>query len=143
MLRAWFYVSFALFRDFLLNGPILTPIPRQMASIITTRPIMFICAMVITKMKDYYVGRSCPQIQFSYKGSEDQTVQYYLECQAYFNGWNPSQYTLVLANYNGRPEQIGASLGTSFGMALWLAFSLHAIGIEIYLCRSCETSRIH
>ena len=40
---------------------------------------------------------------------------------------------VVKAQFKGSPEQIGASLGTSFGMAMWLALFIHAAGIEIYL----------
>ena len=40
---------------------------------------------------------------------------------------------VVKAQYKGSPEQIGASLGISFGMAMWLALFIHAAGIEIYL----------
>ncbi len=34
---------------------------------------------------------------------------------------------------SGVKEQIGASLRLNFGMALWVALSLHAAGVEIYL----------
>ena len=40
---------------------------------------------------------------------------------------------VVKAQFKGSPEQIGASLGISFGMAMWLALFIHAAGIEIYL----------
>ena len=34
---------------------------------------------------------------------------------------------------NGVPSEIGAALGVSFGMALWMALIIHAAGVEIYV----------
>lgn len=37
------------------------------------------------------------------------------------------------AQVGHQPEQISASLSISFGMAMWLAIVLHAVGVELYL----------
>jgi len=58
----------------------------------------------------------------------------YPGCLSYMNGTSPNQNVVVHANQNGTPEQVAASLDMSFGMTLWLAFVLHAVGIEIYVC---------
>jgi hypothetical protein len=107
MLRAWFY----------------------MGSIITTRIIMIIATVIITKIDDYYTARPCAQLQYVSKDA----AREYPECQASLNGTNPSQFAVVHANFNGQPTEIGAALGISFAMAFWLSIAIHAIGIEIYV----------
>lgn len=39
----------------------------------------------------------------------------------------------VVADFGGNQAELGASLRLPFGMALWLALAMHAIGVEIYL----------
>jgi hypothetical protein len=101
-----------------------------LGTIITTRLIMIISALIIT-IPDYYTTRSCDEIAFIY-GSSNLFEKYYTQCS------NPNQtvdgMVVVKAKFVvGRPEQIGASLGMSFGAAIWLALFLHLVGLEIYL----------
>jgi len=39
----------------------------------------------------------------------------------------------MLTGSNVQAETAGAALRTSFGMAIWLALAIHAIGVEIYV----------
>lgn len=58
----------------------------------------------------------------------------YPECASYLDGSDPQQQAIVHANFsNGRSTEIGAALDLGFGMALWVATAMHAIGIEIYV----------
>lgn len=64
----------------------------------------------------------------------------YPACEAYINGSNPDAVDKVLANLDGDTGvNAGAALSESFGMALWLAFAMHAFGVELYV--SCPDSR--
>ena len=103
MLRCWFYAG----------------------SIITLRLIMIIAAMIISKYGDYYIAMPCKQID--YMGGN---ATIYPNCAA-----DPNGQTAVVANIQTPTgvEQAAASLQTSFGMAGWLAFMLHAVGVEMYL----------
>lgn len=56
----------------------------------------------------------------------------YPACVPFLNGQS-DPHAVVQVGGVGRPEQIAASLDISFGMSLWLALMLHAIGIEIYV----------
>lgn len=56
----------------------------------------------------------------------------YPACVPFLNGQG-DPYAVVQAGGAGRPEQIAALLDISFGMTLWLALAIHAIGIEIYV----------
>lgn len=103
MLRCWFYAG----------------------SIITMRLIMILSAIIISSIGGYYIAMPCQQL--SYMGGNAST---YLACVA-----DPNGQTAVLANFNVPKgvEQVAASMQTSFGMAAWIAFALHVLGIEIYL----------
>jgi hypothetical protein len=107
-----------------------------MTSIITVRIIMFISASAIASKTGYFTSRPCAQIAYSYEstGNAEAITSYlYPDCQAFFNGSTPNQEVVVTLNFNGLPEQIGAALGESFGMAVWLALAIHAMVVEIYV----------
>ncbi|KAH8883174.1 hypothetical protein GQ53DRAFT_847078 [Thozetella sp. PMI_491] len=111
MLRAWFYAG----------------------SIITLRLIQIIATVIISGVGGYYSARPCSEIAYVLKGQK-KVLADYPECGAYYNGSSPGQNALVLANYkSNNPVEIAAALGINFGPALWLAFAIHAIGIELYL----------
>jgi hypothetical protein len=99
-----------------------------LGTIITARLIMIFSAMIITMIGDYYQIQTCGQVAFGY-GSWSPTVKFYPQCANELEDTN----IVIPANYNGLAEEAGASLGTSFGMALWLAVLIHLVGVEIYL----------
>lgn len=103
MLRCWFYVG----------------------SIITLRLIMVLSAMIISQIGNYYIAMPCQQIA-SMGG--DPTV--YASCKAQSDG-----QTAVLADFTTPVgvEQVAAAMQTTFGMAAWIALTLHAVGVETYL----------
>jgi hypothetical protein len=101
---------------------------------------MIITVTIIEPLRQFYVARPCSEIAWLYEGSERNTKTFYPECASYFNGTDPEKYVAVNLNFNGRKEQIGASLGESFVMALGLALTLHAVGIEIYVRLSSQQS---
>jgi hypothetical protein len=57
----------------------------------------------------------------------------YPACAPYANGTNPAQLVPVTLDFGGSDATIGAALGVSFGAALWLAFNIHALGVEVYV----------
>ncbi|OJD13436.1 hypothetical protein AJ78_06109 [Emergomyces pasteurianus Ep9510] len=111
MLRAWFYAS----------------------SIITLRLIMVIMAIIISSGGEYYSAKLCAQVDYTI--GEKRTRTQYPECNVFYSGEDLNKQVLVQAKYGGGGSAItaGAAFGLSFGASLWLAFALHAIGIEIYL----------
>ncbi|KAF5011838.1 hypothetical protein FDECE_2070 [Fusarium decemcellulare] len=110
MLRAWFYAS----------------------SIITLRIIMIIMASIIGSKSEYYAVRMCAQID--YVLGKNETLATYPDCDSFYTGKDPNQQVLVKADMGDSSTDmtVGAALGLSFGPALWLAFAIHAVGIEIY-----------
>ncbi|GAB7341256.1 hypothetical protein MBLNU457_7531t1 [Dothideomycetes sp. NU457] len=102
-----------------------------LGTIITLRIIMIISAQITSVVNSYYTVRSCAEIAFIY-GSEATAWTFYPQCNTTADP--KTNLVVVHATFaNGLPEQIGTSLGMSFGMAMWLAFVLHLVGVEIYL----------
>lgn len=102
-------------------------------SIITSRFILIIGAMIITNL-DYYTVWPCAKIEATIDSDVD-LVSSYPACASYANGSYPEQVSAVAAKLGGGGDSAnaGAALNMNFGMALWLALMLHAIGIEVYL----------
>ena len=90
---------------------------------------------------DYYPTKysevmTCKSIFDMYKlyGVPDQgnpTPFLYDACQQ--NSLSAGIKVVVPAVNNGQPECLAALMHTTFGMSLWVALVLHAVGIEVYL----------
>ncbi|MCJ1228009.1 hypothetical protein MMC12_004668 [Toensbergia leucococca] len=102
-----------------------------LGTIITLRLIMIISALITSKLSSYYTTMSCGELHSIYRSS--QAVEtLYPQCGPL--GSTVDGLVIVQATFgNGQPEQIGASLRMSFGMALWMAIFLHLTGVEIHL----------
>jgi hypothetical protein len=102
-----------------------------LGSIITLRLIMVISARVITMVNSYTTTMSCDEIAFIYASSY-KVSKFYPQCSS--PNATVDELVVVHAVFpSQQPEQIGASLGISFGMAMWLAIFMHLVGVEIYL----------
>lgn len=108
MLRVWFYLG----------------------CIITDRFIQPIVGIIVGQAGQYwayYTVWSCQQIAFT----DSQAVAgTYSACKA-----DPNALTRVRANlaHPKNASEAGSALQLSFPAALWLAFMIHAVGVEIYL----------
>jgi hypothetical protein len=103
MLRTWFYAG----------------------SIVTLRLIFFIAALIISRIGTYYTIIPCGQI---------------LEMNGNFLGYptctaNPDGLAIVKANLVSPASvaEAAAALQLTFGLAGWLAWAIHAAGIEWYI----------
>lgn len=95
------------------------------------RLILIISATIISN-DGYLVPMSCDKV-FSLTGSQNKTLQQHPDCEAYFSGQNPNKAVLVSATMDGNGSNVTAVLSLGFGAAFWLAFTLHAVGVEIYV----------
>ena len=102
-----------------------------MGTIITTRVIQTAAAAIISKEGQYYQIQTCDQVASIFGASIPPPVIAikYLQC---LNATVDLPIP-VNANLYGSQEEIGASLGLGFGMALWMSILLHLVGVEIYL----------
>lgn len=91
-------------------------------------------ATIVSSTGEYWAVRQCAQVDYTL--GENRTREEYPDCEAFYSGEDPNKPTLVKATMSGNAMTAGATLGLSFGPAIWLAFVLHAIGIEVYV--SCK-----
>jgi hypothetical protein len=104
----------------------------QAGAIITSRIIMILAAVIISQ-DNYNVVWPCAKIE-STLANRSTLLSSYPDCAAYVDGSDPDQLAIVKANIGGDgPANAGAALNTAFGMALWLAVVIHAIGVEVYV----------
>jgi len=126
MLRTWFYA----------------------ASIITLRFIMMLANMYITDHPEegFYSVQTCALIWNQYvlygapDGPGNPTPQIYPQC---LNATS-AVVVAVPASIDGPgPENITATFHLTFGMSGWIAFTIHAIAVELYLALTpAETERL-
>lgn len=102
--------------------------------VITLRIILIIGAITITELGGYYQARSCAQLHSIY-GDQSATLAAYADCAPYFSGQDVNKWVAVEGNFHGDAAGSAVALGANFGSALWLAFAIHAIGVEIYVRR--------
>jgi hypothetical protein len=94
---------------------------------------MIIATLIISKAGTYSALWPCAKIAATLPNVH-MLLPLYPSCAAFANGTDPNAVAPVLANLGGKTAaNSGAALNLSFGMALWLATAIHAIGIEIYL----------
>ncbi|EUC40136.1 hypothetical protein COCMIDRAFT_109566 [Bipolaris oryzae ATCC 44560] len=110
MLRGWFYAG----------------------AIVTLRIILIISAQITAK-KGYYVVWTCARIAATV-APDVELATAYPACAAYADGSEPDAVSAVAATFGaGDAANTGAAFNAGFGMALWLALVLHAVGVEVYL----------
>ncbi|KAK4618221.1 hypothetical protein CLAFUW4_12539 [Fulvia fulva] len=94
-------------------------------SIITVRLIQVMSVQIISKTGSYRTVMPCAQIDGA--GGD---VAKYAGCQV-----DPEGYAVVNATWAGAGgiEAVAGAFHVTFVMALWLAFFIHAVGVELYL----------
>ena len=114
-----------------------------LGTIITLRLIMILSALTITSLQTYYNTMTCGEISFIERKNPTFNIgKYYPACNS--PNSTVDDAVVVKAKYGSKqPEQIGAALDMSFGMAMWLAIIMHVAGVEIYLALTPrETERL-
>jgi hypothetical protein len=98
---------------------------------------MIIAAMIISN-KGHYAVWPCAKIADTIDDGMD-LVSEFPACAAYADGSNLNQVSAVLADMDGSSAaNAGAALDLNFGMALWLALAIHAVGVEVYVSSVCS-----
>lgn len=91
---------------------------------------MILGAVVVSAIGSYYTTMTCGEVAFINRDDSSGFQMTYPECI----GADDSKHIVVHANLGGPSgENAGASLRVNFGMAIWMALFLHAVGVEIYL----------
>ncbi|KAM0715242.1 hypothetical protein Q7P37_008740 [Cladosporium fusiforme] len=111
MLRTWFYFT----------------------SIITLRIIMIIAANILSTSGDFWSIQDCAKVLDVFGNDSETLLEIYPTCVSLIQQNNLHATTLVHVNMRGTAVEVMAALNESFGMSGWVAFTLHAIGVEVYL----------
>jgi hypothetical protein len=95
---------------------------------------MFIAATIISNQSGWFEAMPCSMIEYILP-DPSLLPRAFPSCADFASGGNPEQWTVVPADITNAPTpaHAAAALRLSFGMAAWLAFSLHAAGVEIYV----------
>ncbi|KAI1640125.1 hypothetical protein F4809DRAFT_592672 [Biscogniauxia mediterranea] len=101
--------------------------------IITNRLILFTAAS-IPKLDMTCYSIPCDKLAWMI-GGQNETLSLYSACLAFFAGEILFPHAAVWASLPDvtNVAEAAAALDSTFGMALWLAFIIHAAGIELYL----------
>ena len=98
-----------------------------LGTIITVRLISPIASIIIGKLGGYFMAIKCEQLAFA---AGPDVAASFTNCQADPHGWAVVEGSLY--NPTGLAEVI-AAFQLTFGMACWVALTLHAVGVELYL----------
>jgi uncharacterized membrane protein len=102
-----------------------------LGSIITTRIILPLAAIITSKIDTYNVIMDCGEIE-SMRGMT-YLKEAYPDCITNSTVLYQDLMIVHATFFNGKLEEVAAAIRANFGMALWLAIVLHAVGVEIYL----------
>lgn len=106
------------------------------------RIVMIIAVQIISMIGSYYYAVPCDKLAWFFP---DPSVlpQVYPSCTPYVQNSNTTSYTVINANFTGNVFEVMASFNMTFGMAAWISFFMHAVGVEIYvsILELVETSK--
>lgn len=93
---------------------------------------MIISAQIISAAGDFWSVQNCAKL-LDVIGDAQTLVEQYPSCSSLVNDGNLKAIAAVNANFGGSLVELMSAMNVSFGMAGWLATSLHAIGVEVYV----------
>lgn len=112
---------------------------------------MIISAQIISAAGDFWSVQNCVKL-LDVIGDAQTLVEQYPSCSSLVNDGNLKAIAAVNANFGGSTVELMSAMNISFGMAGWLATSLHAIGVEVYVsnlfgvlvvCASANGEQLH
>lgn len=95
------------------------------------RIILILSALIISD-DGYSIPMPCAKVAYL-MGSKAKTLAAYPDCESYFSHPDANKVVLVPASMNGNGSNAAAALSLGFGAAFWLAFTMHAVGVEVYV----------
>ena len=112
---------------------------------------MIISAQIISAAGDFWSVQNCAKLLDVIEDAQT-LVEQYPSCSSLVTDGNLKAIAAVNANFGGSTVELMSAMNVSFGMAGWLATSLHAIGVEIYVsflfsvsiaCASANGEQLH
>ena len=112
---------------------------------------MIISAQIISAAGDFWSVQNCAKLLDIIEDAQT-LVEQYPSCSSFVTDGNLKAVAAVNANFGGSTVELMSAMNISFGMAGWLATSLHAIGVEVYVslllgsfiaCASANREKLH
>lgn len=95
---------------------------------------MIIAANILTSAGDFWSVQECAKVLDVLKDDVQALLEVYPACANLDKQDNIAAVTTVHVNMEGTAVEVMAALNESFGMSGWVAFALHAIGVEVHVC---------
>ena len=91
-------------------------------------------AAILPMTGNHYYSMSCAKVAYTIDDN-DVMSSTYSACEGYLSSTNQDQYVAVRANISdaANAAEAAAILEMTFGAAMWLAFIIHAFGVELYV----------
>lgn len=91
-------------------------------------------AAILPMTGNHYYSMSCAKVAYILDDS-NVMLSTYPACDESLSGTDPDQYVAVRANLSDATNAVEAAaiLEMTFGAAAWLAFIIHAFGVELYV----------
>ncbi|KAG9008006.1 hypothetical protein FRB94_008330 [Tulasnella sp. JGI-2019a] len=110
-----------------------------MGSIITSRPMLGITSLIAVNSGPQYVIFRCDELDFTMSMDEVWTNTSHTPLQVKYpacgdkrSSW-PTTVVPVRSAFTGGYEELASAFRLTFGAAMWICLTLHAVGVECYL----------
>lgn len=97
---------------------------------------MIIAANILSASGDFWSVQNCSKVLDVLGNDTQKLLEDYSTCASPIEQGNLHAVTAVRVNMRGTVVQVNAALNESFGMSGWVNFTLHAIGVEVYVSPS-------
>lgn len=101
---------------------------------------MIIAAQIISAAGDFWSVQNCAKL-LDVIGDAKLLVEQYPSCVRLVEGGDLKAVAAVNANFGGTAVELMSAMNSTFGMAGWIATSLHAIGVEVYVSHVAPVRR--
>ena len=98
--------------------------------------VVMVQVLILIGPEGYYDTRPCSVVDFMFSGNRTMVESLHPSCEAYYTGADPNRQVLIDAfgsNGSGDVDQAAVQYTLCFNAAMWLALSLHVLGVELYL----------
>lgn len=106
--------------------------------IVTMRPVLITCAIVVSKLGPFYSAQPCGKIDYALAHAKWPNPNITLSndfpsCTGYAAGVDPTGMSIVKANVFGNVVERASAINIVFGSATWICMVLHAVLVELYV----------
>lgn len=81
----------------------------------------------------FFMAQPCDKLDYILKG-KDETLLRYPGCEPFYSGADPGQHVVVRADVSSpNLAEVTTAFNLTYGVSAWLGFTIHAVGVEIYV----------